>query len=129
MEKYDYTVAVINALMNALKNDDTYARHDNEIFDDWCERVYDLAVEDDSIAGAKTGSWTCNTAEAEQYVLSNFKLCIQALDYFDYLGYEMPRIDEFMERIEEMDVIIRQYVVFQVYRGVCKAYAASKENS
>ena len=111
MEKYDYTVAVINVLMDALKNDDTYMRHDDETFDDWCERVYDLAVEDDSVTGAKTGSWTCNTTEAERYVLSNFKLCIQA---FYCLGCEMPRIDEFMDRIEEMDVIIRQYVVFQV---------------
>lgn len=126
MEKYDYTIAVINSLMNALKDDDTYARHDNEIFDDWCERVYELAIEDDSVTGAKTGSWTCNTAEAERYVLSNFKLCIQA---FDDLGYKMPRIDEFIERIEEMDAIIRHYVVSQVYRDVCKAYAASKENS
>lgn len=129
MEKYDYAVAVINSLMDALKDDDIYARHDDETFDDWCERVYDLAVEDDSVTGAKTGSWTCNTAEAERYVLSNFKLCIQAFDYFDYLGCEMPRIDEFMERIEEMDVIIRQYVVFQVYRDACKTYAAGKENS
>ena len=129
MEKYNYTIAVINSLMDALKDDDAYARHDNETFNDWCERVYELAVEDDSVTGAKAGSWTCNTAEAERYVLSNFKLCIQALGYSGYLDYEMPRIDEFIELIEEMDVIIRQYVVFQVYRDVCKAYAASKENS
>ena len=38
MEKYDYTVAVINALMDALKDDDAYARRDNETFDDFGQR-------------------------------------------------------------------------------------------
>lgn len=119
MEKYDYYEVVISDLTNALNDDDSYMRREGEIFDEWCERVCDLAVEDDSVTGFLTGSYTCNANEAKRYVLDNFELCIHALHYLDY---KMPLIDEFLDGIEEIDTIIRQYVVFQVYRDVCFAY-------
>ena len=126
MEKYDYFKAVSDDLLKALKYDDDYRHKDYQTFEDWVTMVTELAVRDDSVTGGDSGSYTCNSARAKEYVLNNFDIYFAACKYYNDYN---PTIEEFEQDMEENDVIIRRYVLFQVCETVCKTYAASKENS
>lgn len=84
-------------------------KFEEQLNDDlWCE---------DGITGNLSGSYTCNSCEAREYVLDNMDLCKEALECFGTPANEIA--DKFLnENWEYLDVTIRCYLLGQAISEV-----------
>lgn len=109
MTDYNYLEAVTKDLEEVLQQD-KYRPEPAEDFDAYIARIIDqLEGNNTDITGWDAGSYTCNTAEAREYIFSNMTLCLSALSYFDEEGY--PVFDLYYNA-EQVDCYIRYYVLF-----------------
>lgn len=107
MDAYDYEKVVREDVMNWLdENADRIAKGPfGEVnYDD----VYDEMMDDDSVTGNASGSYTFNTWTAEEYLCHNFGLLSEAIE--DMGG----DADKALRSPEDADVMIRCHVLGQV---------------
>lgn len=98
MEQYNYYEAVKNDVMDYLKETDER---------DY-EKLYDDMFISDNVTGNASGSYYCNTWDAEEALCHNLDLLQEALECFG-CGIE------YLENgAEACDVTIRCYVLSQV---------------
>jgi hypothetical protein len=77
------------------------------------EKLHDDLWTNDSITGNASGSYTCNSSEAKEYVLDNMDLCKEALESFCTPAEEIG--NRFLdEDWEYLDVTIRCYILGSV---------------
>ena len=115
--KYDYLKNVREDVLNYIK--ENYEKEDfanleyNELYDEmWIA---------DSVTGNASGSYTCNTWEAEKNICHNMDLLIDALEEFGYLTID--GLNEVIRKIrsngaEWADVTIRCYLLGQALQEV-----------
>lgn len=113
--KYDYRDAVKNDVITAIceyLNMD-YGRPEltayvKEHRDELEDELHDRLWCDDSVTGNASGSYTCNTYTAEEYLCHNFDLLEEAAHEFD----EEPIITtDYSRGVEFWDVTIRCYLL------------------
>lgn len=106
MEKYDYLEAVTNDVRDYIDNEIDYKDFDS--LDDLREYLNDRLWDCDSVTGNGSGSYTCNTYYAEEFLCHNWYLLEEACDVFGLeIGYEFGRGPE------SCDVTIRCYLLDQ----------------
>ena len=93
MEKYNY--------LEAVKNDVKEYMEENNITK-VTEELYDILIDEDSVTGNMSGSYTLNTWQAEENLCHNMDLLKQAIDEFSTEPNYNP---------EMCDVIIRCYLL------------------
>lgn len=109
MSDYNYLEAVKKDLEEFL-HQNKYYPEPLEDFDSYVERIAcKLEHDNDDITGMDSGSYTCNTAEAREYIFSNMTLCLDALSYFDEEDYT---VFDLYNNAEMVDCYIRYYVLF-----------------
>lgn len=107
MDFYNYEKAVYEDTVQAiLDNADMLPTQEDDSYDDIFDRWYALLWSMDSVTGNASGSYTFNTAEAEQNLVGNWDLLADALNEF---GQNNVRILE--KGAEWCDVTIRCYVL------------------
>lgn len=119
MERYDYLSAVREDVKQWINDheewQEEYAdesgkwlRDDNR--DDIEEDLNDRLFVEDSVTGNASGSYTCNTWQAEENLCHNLDLLGEALAEF---GYDGESLAKQMESAEGCDVTIRCYLLSQ----------------
>ena len=110
MAIYDYREALTEDIERVLtegtyNNVFNYHIYNGEIIDkrQLYDELYDELDIDDSVTGNMSGSYTCNTIQAGEYVGPNWNILLDALDAW---GYENPP-----HNIETADVMIRCYLL------------------
>lgn len=118
MSDYNYYEAVKNDILNAipeyLENNtidlNDYINTDGDIdFDELSEKLNELLWVNDSVTGNASGSYTCNTYQAEEYLAHNWDLLQETLTEFSYDNYNPIK-----KGAKWCDVIIRCYIL-----GIC----------
>lgn len=111
MEKYDYLAAETDDVLTYIKDeldDDTKQAlldADEKTISDLNDRLW---VED-SVTGNASGSYTFNTAKAEENLAGNLELLANALEDYG----EQDKAFDFLRRPEMADVTIRCYLLSQ----------------
>lgn len=103
MERYDYLEAVKEDVLNYINENNIVVTSENrdEVETDLNDRLF----VSDSVTGNASGSYTCNSWEAEEYICHNWDLLSEALTEF---GCDMS----YLERgAESCDVTIRCYLL------------------
>lgn len=77
-----------------------------EARDELYEKAYDVLFIDDSVTGNASGSYTCNTYQAEEYLCHNWDLLVEALEEFGE-----SESDALSRGAEYCDVTIRCYLL------------------
>lgn len=104
MEAYDYREAVKNDILDYIEYNIDF--EDFEDLDELSEQLTSDLWTEDSVTGNASGSYTCNTYQAEEYLCHNLDLLGVALEEFgsgaDYL---------INNGAEACDVTIRCYLL------------------
>ena len=102
MERYDYRQHVIDDVRDYISNH--YTREElksmADDLDELCEKLSDEMWTDDSVTGKRSGSYTCNTWQAEENLCHNLDLIQEVDREFGGLDLTSP---------ESCDVSIRCY--------------------
>ena len=109
--KYDYLENVKKDVKTAILDNCTKEEIKNafkslEARDELYEKLYDDLCIDDSVTGNASGSYTCNTYQAEEYLCHNWDLLVEALEEF-----EESESDALSRGAEFCDVTIRCYLL------------------
>lgn len=105
MERYDYLRAVKEDVLNYINENNIVVTSENR--DEVEQDLNDRLFVSDSVTGNASGSYTCNSWEAEEYICHNLELLGEALTE---LGCDMSYIER---GAEECDVTIRCYLLGQ----------------
>lgn len=89
---------------------------DYESLDDANQSLYDILFVEDSVTGNASGSYTCNSAKAEEYVAGNQKILVEAMREFDCMDAE--HMEKALTDAEWCDVTIRCYLLGSVLSKV-----------
>ena len=123
MDKYDYRQAVRDDILDYIKE------HDIKVADNNREEVegflYDTLFAEDSVTGNASGSYTCNTWKAEEYLCHNLDLLAEAIDEF---GADAGTYKDCIESAETADVIIRCYLLNECLSSVLDELEVEEED-
>lgn len=104
MEKYDYREAVSEDIREYLKNHDIIVTTANR--EELEDSLRDDLIQNDSVTGNASGSYTFNYWQAEKNICHNLDLLQDAADEYDC------DLGEWIKRgAETCDVVIRCYLV------------------
>jgi hypothetical protein len=106
MEKYNYREAVCEDIRNYLQENDIFVTQDNK--DDLEDALHDKLWVEYSATGNASGSYTCNTWQAEENLCHNLDLLAEAIDEF---GADAGTYRDALESAETADVTIRCYLL------------------
>lgn len=67
--------------------------------------LYEQLVDDDSVTGNASGSYTMSTVKAEEYLVTNWELLSEAINALD------PEFNMLKQGVEACDIIIRIYLL------------------
>lgn len=109
MGRYDYLEAIKDDIRQYIDEEVNFS--DYESIDDLQEFLNEELWGNDSVTGNASGSYTCNTWTAEEYLCHNMDLLKEALREF---GDDNERIDE----AEFCDVTIRCYLLGEAIADV-----------
>lgn len=101
MEKYNYKEVLYNDIKNYITEN-----YNNKDLDK--DEIYDELWTADSVTGYGSGSYTCNTWEAEENIAHNWDLIEDAFNEFGNDATDLGRGAEFI------DVTIRCYLLSEV---------------
>lgn len=118
--RYDYYEAVKGDIKNYLQ--ENYTMEEVKEFKEDSSELYDTLFIEDAITGNASGSYTCNTWEAEENISHNWDLIKEALEEF---GEADVNIVE--KGAEWVDVSIRCYVLGQVLEDAISEYLEKEE--
>lgn len=108
---YNYHIAVKDDIREYIK----------ENYDSVTEKMraemFDTILEEDSVTGNASGSYTMNRAIAREYVIENIDLLNRAVDEY---GFDKKDIGEqfLSEEWEQLDVLIRLYLVGEYFDDI-----------
>ena len=103
MEKYDYREAVSEDIREYLKNQGIVVTTANR--EELEDNLRDDLMNEDSVTGNASGSYTCNSYLAEEYIAHNWDLLGEALENFGCDGSSIKKGAEWC------DVTIRCYLL------------------
>lgn len=108
---YNYHIAVKDDIREYIK--ENYGTVTEEMRSD----VFDKALDNDSVTGNASGSYTMNSAIAKEYVIENIDLLNRAVDEY---GFDKKDIGEqfLSEQWEYLDVLIRLYLVGEYFDDI-----------
>ena len=108
---YNYHIAVKDDIREYIK--ENYGSVTEEMRSD----VFDEVLDDDSVTGNASGSYTMNRAIAKEYVIENIDLLNRAVDEY---GFDKKDIGEqfLSEQWEYLDVLIRLYLVGECFDDI-----------
>jgi hypothetical protein len=109
MEKYNYFEAVKDDVKQYIEDHDVKVTSSNR--EDLEQSLYDDMFISDSVTGNASGSYTCNTWKAEEYLCHNLDLLKEACEEF---GSDC----NILESAEGCDVTIRCYLLSQCLHEV-----------
>lgn len=118
-KKYDYYEAVYNDVKEYVTENielsDYYYDEDSDFNMSRLEEdLNDTCWTDDAVTGNASGSYTCNTWQAEEYLSHNWELMEEAANE----GFEPGSQDRFSPEV--WDVCIRCYLLLQAVADVCE---------
>ena len=119
MNDYNYMEVMTQDILDAIRENYTQEEIQEHMQDrdSFYEELNDNLWIDDSVTGNASGSYTCNSNVAKEYVLDNMELCIEALQEFCCEAEETAK--HFLnEDWEWFDVTIRCYLLGQ---AICEA--------
>lgn len=99
MDKYDYLSHIVEDVKERIKELDLLGQD--------AEYINDKLWADDAVIGNASGSYTCNTWTAEEYLCHNLDLLAEACGE---LGYDLSVMEK---GAENCDVLIRCYLLPQ----------------
>ena len=102
MERYDYLENTKNNILEYVREEKDYLKGKSQ------DELYDDLFISDYITGNGSGSYYCNTWQAEESLTHNLDLLAEALEEF---GYE--NINALEKGAEWCDCIIRCYILGQ----------------
>lgn len=112
--EYDYFESVKNDVKDYINNNINLKEYKREELE---QILNDDLFNEDSITGNASGSYTCNTFEAEENLCHNFGLFKDAADYFGQdFGYLMK------QGAEICDVTIRCYLLPQAINAILEEH-------
>ena len=103
---YNYLEAVTDDVKEYIRNNIDFADYDD--MDELEEQLNDELWAEDSVTGNASGSYTFNSAKAEEYLAGNWDELADALDEFGESG-----VDAFRKGAEWCDVTLRCYYLGQ----------------
>lgn len=103
---YNYLEAVTEDVKEYIRNNIDFADYDD--MDELEEQLNDELWADDSVTGNASGSYTFNSAKAEEYLAGNWGELADALDEFGESD-----VDAFRKGAEWCDVTLRCYYLGQ----------------
>lgn len=108
---YNYHIAVKDDIREYIK--ENYGSVTEEMRSD----VFDEVLDDDSVTGNASGSYTMNRAIAKEYIIENIDLLRKAADEY---GFDKKDIGEqfLSEQWEYLDVLIRLYLVGEYFDDI-----------
>ena len=108
---YNYHEAVKDDIREYIK--ENYGTVTEEMRSD----VFDEVLDDDSVTGNASGSYTMNRAIAKEYVIENIDLLNRAVAEY---GFDKKDIGEqfLSEQWEYLDVLIRLYLVGEYFDDI-----------
>ena len=86
-----------------------HAQEDEVDFEDW---VISECMNSDSVTGNASGSYTCNSWEAEEYLCHNIDFLVSLIDGIEGGAERVGEV--IMQGVEYCDVFIRSYVLYDV---------------
>ena len=115
MEQYDYLNAVINDVKAAIGDLGEEEKKELAGLDEDGKReyLYDLLVDDDSVTGNASGSYTFSTWKAEENICHNGDLIEEMVQCYGYSFGQLANIGP-----EGIDVSLRCYVLPEAIRRV-----------
>ena len=84
---------------------------DCEDMDELRDELYDNLWDEDSVTGNGSGSYTCNSEKAKEYVSDNMNLMVEAYKDFDSIESLVDDLEAL--DFETIDVTIRCYLLSQ----------------
>lgn len=105
---YNYKEEVLQAVEEAVKDGYTPEVLEPVDLEDYAEKLNDALWVDDSVTGNASGSFFCNAYKAEEALVGNWGLAVEALEEF---GQE--DINALEKGAEWVDCIIRCYLLSQ----------------
>lgn len=125
MKRYDYRQAVKESVYDYIKENkldlcqSSQANQRNtKTLEEYEKFLYELVINDDFVTGNMSGSYTCDTYKALEYLSMNNFLFVEAFDYFDITTVEDIR--SYLETPETLDVLIRMMYVREVVCEIVK---------
>lgn len=110
MTKYNYMEAITEDIRNYIKDEVTLSDFSDR--EELEEHLNDTLWTADSVTGNASGSYTCNTYKAEEYICHNLDLLAEAMEEF---GCEENVLEK---GAEWCDVTIRCYLLRQAIAEV-----------
>lgn len=118
MERYDYRQALMDDIRNYIEENDIKITSENR--DDVEEELRDSLMNNDSVTGNASGSYTFNTWQAEENLCHNLELLQDACNEFCC----EPRLDS----AEWCDVVIRCYLLGECLSSVLDELEVEEED-
>ncbi len=107
---YNYMEAMIEDIKEYIKNEISLSDYSDR--DELEEHLNETLWAKDSVTGNASGSYTCNTYKAEEYICHNLDLLAEATQEFGYDGNVLEKGAEWC------DVTIRCYLLGQAITEV-----------
>lgn len=118
MERYDYRKSLMDDIRNYIDENDIKITSENR--DDVEEELRDSLMNNDSVTGNASGSYTFNTWQAEENLCHNLELLQDACSEFCC----EPRLDS----AEWCDVVIRCYLLGECLSSVLDELEVEEED-
>lgn len=118
MERYDYRKSLMDDIRNYIDENDIKITSENR--DDVEEELRDSLMNNDSVTGNASGSYTFNTWQAEENLCHNLDLLQDACSEFCC----EPRLDS----AEWCDVVIRCYLLGECLSSVLDELEVEEED-
>lgn len=118
MERYDYRKSLMDDIRNYIDENDIKITSENR--DDVEEELRDSLMNNDSVTGNASGSYTFNTWKAEENLCHNLDLLQDACSEFCC----EPRLDS----AEWCDVVIRCYLLGECLSSVLDELEVEEED-
>jgi len=121
--EYNYREAMKRDILQYLEDNYTFTEEEAAELDrdSFREEVEERLWTADEVTGNASGSYTFNRYKAQEYVLANWDLMVEAIDCFD----DWDRAKEYFRQsnFEALDVTIRCYLLSSVLEEVLEEYA------
>lgn len=110
---YDYYEAVEDDVLEFIEEEGMTITEDNK------DEIYDMLFNEDRITGNMSGSYTCLSTEARDYLNDNTDLILEMAEAF---GYTIPEVGyKYLVEPEALDVMLRCYVLGSVIEKISQA--------
>lgn len=123
MERYNYRQALMDDIRNYIEENDIKITSENR--DVVEEELRDSLMNNDSVTGNASGSYTFNTWKAEEYLCHNLDLLAEAIDEF---GADAGTYKDCIESAETADVTIRCYLLTECLSSVLGELEVEEED-